>query len=80
MNHESMRLVTGDDLPKLLRDPFSGWMRRNGPVQDSSCTDFQDVTTTKKSHAITACAWFRIKVVHACASCRRAAASTACTV
>jgi len=79
MNHESVRLVTCDDHPTLLRGPFGRWMRRHVAVQDSSRADLQDdehVHHTEhgrhdheKSHAITVCAWFRMKVVHARVSC-----------
>ena len=73
---ESVRLVARHDHPKLLCGPLRCRMRRHVPIHDASCADFEDhehveqaevaVTTTKKSLASTARAWFRTNVLHAC--------------
>ena len=42
VDHESVRLVPGNDHPKLLRGPLGRGMRRQIPVQNPSGADLQD--------------------------------------
>jgi hypothetical protein len=70
-----VRLIAPHNHARLPRGPVRCRMLRHVPMQDSSGADVQDDehvdheggrTTTKKSLAGTARAWFRTKVLHVC--------------